>query len=135
MIVTLGRQKSRELVLEILFSLEFHSDQPGLLISLIMKEHKVTKKIAATALEQALAVLQEKSALDNMIRNVSKEFDLQRIHLVERNILRLIFSELFLQKTLPKEIAIAEAKRLARKFSTKEAASFVHGMIDAELKR
>ena len=49
----------------------------------------------------------------------------------ERNILRLAIFELMLEQQLPESVVFAEAKRLARKFSTKEAAGLIHALLGA----
>jgi transcription antitermination protein NusB len=146
--VSLPQQKNRELVFEVLYSLHFHgegqSDQEGgdsksmnqnELCLLLMQEHKVTKKNATFAIAQANAILKEMQHLDALIQKVSHSYDLKRIHFVERAILRLALYELFIEKKNPPEIVIAEAKRLARKFTNEEAQGFVHALIDALIKQ
>ena len=132
--MALPQQKIRELVFEILYSYGFHSSDANELCSLIMTEHKVSRKNALDAVNKALLILQGQAALDVMIKRVSHSYDLERIHSVERTILRLALYELFVEKKNPKEVVIAEAKRLARKFTSQDAQGFVHALIDALIK-
>lgn len=131
--MALPQQKQRELVFEILFSLEFHEQSDRELISFIMSEHKVTKKYAVAALEKAKKISEEKERLDSWIQKVSHSYAIDRIQTVERTILRLALFELFTEK-LPLEVAISEAKRLSRKFTSHDAQAFIHALIDAVLK-
>lgn len=132
--MSLAWQKRREIILEVLFSFEFQKGDEKEIILLLMQEHKVSKKNAFEAYAAASEIFLKKECLDASISQISHSFDISRIHLVERNILRLAFWELFFEKKLPKEIIISEAKRLGSKFATKEAASFIHGLIDGLLK-
>ncbi|MCP5470012.1 MAG: transcription antitermination protein NusB [Chlamydiales bacterium] len=70
--------------------------------------------------------------LDEKIGNASEAYAIERIDLLDKNILRLALFEL-LENTLPRQVVISEALRLARKFSTPEAGSFIHAVLDATL--
>ena len=69
--------------------------------------------------------------IDPMIQKVSNEYVLERIALVERNIIRLAIHEMLISKDVPPKVVIAEAIRLARKFATPEAANYVNAILDA----
>lgn len=133
--MVLSQQKFRELVFEALYSFDFHQGDRAELCEFLMREHKMTKKNVQLALDKALSIYEAKEKIDLMIQSVSHSYDLNRIHVVERTILRLGLYELFISKENPCEIVIAEAKRLARKFTNEEAQAFVHALIDALMKR
>lgn len=133
--MTLPQQKNRELVFEILYSYEFHESSADELCSFIMREHKISKKNVLASMAKADLIQKEKESLDALIREVSHSYDLKRIHSIERNILRLAFFELFIEKKNEIRVVIAEALRLARKFTTPEAQGFILALIDAAIKR
>ena len=132
--MSLPQQKNRELVFEILYSYQFHEGDSEDLCRLLMREHKVSKKNALNAVVKANLVAQEIKTIDALIQKVSHSYDLKRIHGIEKAILRLALFELFIEKKNPPEIVIAEAKRLARKFTSDDAQGFVHALIDALIK-
>ena len=67
-----------------------------------------------------------------MIAKTSHAYEFERIQTVERNILRLAVFEIFFDNgTVPPKVALAEAMRLARKFSTYESTSFINAILDA----
>jgi N utilization substance protein B len=70
---------------------------------------------------------------DGLIARHAKHWDLSRLALVDRNILRLAVCELRGEKTPPK-VVITEAIHLAREFSTAESPRFVNGVLDAVMK-
>jgi len=130
--VALQAQKRRELVFQALFALEFQEKfLEKEVLSLLMKEHKVSKRNVEEIIREAKEIFIKKEELDKKIREVSHSFDITRINVVEKTILRLSLWELLFQQVIPEEIVISEAKRIAKKFATEDAARFVHGIIDA----
>jgi transcription antitermination protein NusB len=129
--VALAARKKRELIFEVLFSFEWGEGEDPELILFLMKEHKISKKNALEIISQAKKINALKVEIDKMISSVCHSYEVKRIETVERVTLRLAFFELLYEKNIPCEVIISEAKRLSRKFATKEAASFVHGIIDA----
>lgn len=124
-------QKFREIVFQLVYINDFHENEPDALTPILMHELKTTKKNISDAYSRAQLVLKHRDEIDSMIRKVSTSYDIHRIHSVERNVLRLSVFELFIEKELPPRVVLSEAKRLARKFGTKEAATFVHALLDA----
>lgn len=70
------------------------------------------------------------SAIDEELQSASKNWRLERMSTVDRNILRLATSELVYDETIPTKVVINEAIELAKRFGTAESASFVNGILD-----
>ena len=70
---------------------------------------------------------------DRVLARHAKHWDLPRLALVDRNILRLAVCELRGGVTPPK-VVISEAIRLAKEFSTAESPRFINGVLDAVMK-
>ncbi len=128
--MALPPQKNRELVLQILFGLDVVPEQREFFIEFMMKELKVTKKNVQIAFERALKILFACPLIDEKIKNASTSFAFPRIQSVEKNILRLCLFEFLEDPTMSISVLIAEAKRLAKKFSNDEAAKFVQAILD-----
>ncbi len=73
---------------------------------------------------------QEQEFLDALITRRSEHWKLERMPIVDRNILRLAAYELLRTET-PAAVVIDEAIELARRFSGDESARFVNGVLDA----
>jgi transcription antitermination protein NusB len=73
---------------------------------------------------------EDRTECDRLLARHARHWDLNRLALVDRNILRLAAHELRLAKAPPK-VVITEAIRLAREFSTAESPRFVNGVLDA----
>ena len=68
--------------------------------------------------------------IDRTIEAKSEHWRLQRMPVVDRNILRLAIYELS-QQAVPAPIVIDEALELARQFSSDESLPFINGVLDA----
>lgn len=74
--------------------------------------------------------LKDRAACDAMLVKHARHWDLSRLAMVDRNILRLAVQELRVGKT-PFKVVISEALRLAQEFSTAESPRFINGVLDA----
>lgn len=131
----LSPQKFRETVLLILFSKDFHDSDEQQLAVVVDEELKVGKGAVAEAQSKVYDILQHLIEIDAAIAKSSISYDFHRIGRVEKNILRLALYELKHEKICSKSVVIAEAKRLAKKFSTPESAVFCQAMVDALAKQ
>lgn len=128
-------QKMREIIFQLLFSLCNGSENPDEVINLLSKELEVSKKHVFEAYNKVKALLQNLDKIDDEISVISTSYTFDRIHNVEKNILRLGIYELLFDSSIPNKVAIAEGLRLARKFSTPESAAFINAVLDGILKR
>lgn len=128
--VSIPAQKFREAVFQMLYSYDIGRTAEKNAVELLVKELSITKKTAVIAWEKMLLVCSHLSKIDEMIARTSQSYSFDRIQSVERNVLRLGIYELFFDEGIPAKVALSEALRLARKFSTKESASFVNAILD-----
>jgi len=68
--------------------------------------------------------------VDEIIQSVSRNWRLERMSRVDRNILRLSTCELKYTPEVPVKVAINEAVELAKRFGTAESPAFVNGLLD-----
>jgi N utilization substance protein B len=69
--------------------------------------------------------------IDSIIQGHTKNWRLNRMAAVDRNILRLAVFEFLSGSRTPETVVINEALEIARKFSTQESALFVNGILDS----
>lgn len=127
-------QKLRELMFLLLFSTDSHASDIDDLFETVSHELKVGKKQVEHAWNRVEALLKLLPDIDAEITAVSTSYDFHRIQKVELAVLRLSCYELVFEKKLAVPIIIAEAKRIAKKFATPDAASFCQALIDAMVK-
>lgn len=130
----LPRQKQREIVFQILYSKGFASDEEEALVAFLMEHFKTTKKNCLMALEEAQKIEEKKTKLDALITKSLKDYTLERVGSVELALLRTLLFEVLFEKNIEIGVAVAEADRLARKFSHEAAGQFVVAVIHEAVK-
>ena len=84
--------------------------------------------------ELARGTVANAEQIDKQIQANSEHWRLERMAVVDRNILRLAIYELS-QQSVPAPVIIDEAIELARQFSNQESLSFINGVLDAVYKQ
>jgi len=124
------RRKARECALQILFQLEFAAED----LSEILKDYWSQQKVSAEIKEYSewlvKGIWEHRLEIDRVIQQASKNWRLERMATVDRNILRIGVFEMLFEKNLEVPIVIDEAIEIAKKFSGQEAAVFVNGLLD-----
>ena len=69
--------------------------------------------------------------IDKLIQERLKNWDISRLAIIDRIILRMSASEMFFIDEVPPKVSIAEGVEIAKVFSTKDSSSFVNGILDA----
>ena len=88
--------------------------------------------------ELVRGVSARRDELDEILANLSRNWRLERIALVERNVIRLALYELKYVEPVPVNVVLNEAVELAKRYGTAEGAAFVNGLLDravGELRR
>src|SRR5271168_3910624 len=75
-------------------------------------------------------VLEHRPELDARIKQHAENWDLHRMAVVDRNVLRLAIYEMLFRDDIPPIVSINEAVDIAKKFSTKDSGKFVNGILD-----
>jgi N utilization substance protein B len=88
---------------------------------------EAARAFARELLEGTLGHLTE---VDALISEHAERWRLERMAMVDRNVLRLAVYELLYEDT-PSKVVINEALEVTKKFSTDEAVQFVNGILDA----
>lgn len=76
------------------------------------------------------AATERTKEIDELIAGASKNWRIERMSRVDRNILRLGASELLAFADVPVKVVINEAVELAKRFGTAESSAFVNGVLD-----
>lgn len=73
-------------------------------------------------------------AIDELIRRFAENWRLERMPIIDRNILRLAVYEMLYESSVPKVVIVDEAIELAKKFGSENSGRFVNGLLDGVLK-
>lgn len=129
--MSIPQQKFREVIFQLLFCYDLASPNPQDMENLLTKELSISRKTVREAQEKVDKIQVLLKKIDDLIISASTSYTFSRIQKVELNILRLGIYELLFDDEIPQKVAIAEAIRLAKKFSTRESASFINAVLDS----
>ena len=127
-----SRRDLRERAFQALMSLEYDGDivEACRFAYLHDKEEEEQVELPIFLLNLVNGVMQSKSELDDKITQYLKSgWTLDRLTLVEKNILRLGLYELLEYDETPQLVAVNEAIELAKKFSDEKSSKFINGML------
>ena len=75
-------------------------------------------------------VVEYRAVIDKQIREVAKNWTLERMATVDLSILRICTYELLYLPDVPVRVAINEAIEISKRYGTKESPSFINGLLD-----
>ena len=74
-----------------------------------------------------------KRKIDELIATYAQGWAMDRMPVLDRNILRLSIFELLWSKSVPEAVAISEALELATNFSTEDSSKYINGVLSKVL--
>ena len=125
------RRKARELALQFLYQLELRGDgDPASSSEEFWSRHPVDPEARAFAETLVRGTKLHQGKIDELITQYAENWDLDRMAVVDRNILRVGIFELLWTADIPPKVAINEAIEVAKKFSTQDSSRFINGILD-----
>jgi N utilization substance protein B len=127
------RRKARECALQMLFAADVSKTSGDVLTDAYWNEIGETEadeSLRVFSSRLALGALDKLEAVDERIKTRAEHWRIERMAIVDRNVLRLAVYE-FLFEDTPHTVVINEALEIARRFSTFEATQFINGILDA----
>ena len=103
-------------------------------LDFVLQEFAVQPSAIDYARELASGVWEYRENLDALIQRESTEWEVPRMAVVDRNILRLAVYEMFILNEVPDRVAINEAVELAKRFGGPESGKFVNGILGSLIK-
>jgi N utilization substance protein B len=127
------RHKARECALQMLFAADVvHEREAATLTDTYwhnLGDTTIDDKTREFANDLVRGTIERISDIDDRIRTRAEHWRIERMAIVDRNVLRLAVYE-FLYQDTPNNVAINEALEIARKFSSFEATQFINGILD-----
>ena len=127
-----NRRIVREKVLQILYAFEMNNDSLQLLVSDILREvtDESDKFFAEELIRKVLSNIEE---LDTRIIQRVTNWEMNRIALIDKILLRMGICELLHFPDIPPKVSINESIEIAKEYSTSGSAKFINGILDAVL--
>lgn len=128
-----ARRKARECALQMLFAADVAKTSGTFLARSYwddLGEANLDESTREFADNLTLGTLREVETVDARIKTRAEHWRIERMAIVDRNVLRLAVYEFLFTET-PHTVVINEALEIARRFSTFEATQFINGILDA----
>ena len=77
-----------------------------------------------------LGIVKHSKEIDHLIEQFSENWRIDRMSIIDRNILRIAIFELLYCEDIPPKVTINEAIDLGKRFGSEESGSFVNGLLD-----
>jgi transcription antitermination factor NusB len=127
------RTLARECALQILYQLDITNEVTESALDNYWSNHSEEsqdddlKKFASSLVK---GVIDNKTEIDKRIAEYATNWQLKRMAVVDRNIMRMGCFELMHCDDIPPKVSINEAVELAKKFSGAESGKFVNAILD-----
>jgi N utilization substance protein B len=129
--VVFKRRLVRERVLQMLYAYELSGNSPEFILSDLFSEFKSDEENYEFGKSLFLNVIKHVDELDKIIASKVKNWEVDRLALIDKIVLRMGVCELKYYPEIPPKVTINEAIELAKKFSTEKSSKFVNGVLDA----
>jgi N utilization substance protein B len=130
-----ARSKARSWALQVLYAWESRGfDTPARnILNDFEQERSISDDSREYMRELVESVAEHRGEIDGQLDQSLTNWRLERLSVIDRNILRLAAAEMLYGKTddVPAAVAIQEAIVLAEKYGTQESPRFVNGVLDA----
>lgn len=129
-----NRREAREAALKSIYAVEVGKNSPQQATKLIIKPSLDNDTESVKFAEKLLlTTVDSSSEHDQLIDNHIKNWDVGRLAIIDKLILRMAISELLFFDDVPTKVSINEAIELAKEYSTRKSGNFVNGILDAIL--
>lgn len=128
------RRRARECALQILYGVDWSGQDPGYASELFWEcfageRPSAYPEIRRACDELVLGVGRERDKIDEELVAASHNWKLERMSVVDRNILRIGAWELLFRPDVPRKVVLNEAIEIAKKYGNLESGSFVNGIL------
>jgi N utilization substance protein B len=130
-----ARRKARELALQMLYQHDMSGNAPEMIVSTfedLQKSKPNTREFATKIFKGTVDNLEK---IDGMIVQQADNWRIERMAVVDRNIIRMSIYEFLYENDTPKLVIIDEAIEIAKRFGTQKSSQFINGILDGILKR
>ncbi|MDD3364472.1 MAG: transcription antitermination factor NusB [Syntrophomonas sp.] len=126
----MSRRKARELAFKVLFQVDQVDADPREAFDYLLKEAPLPEKDSEFAWSLIVGAVDKLEALDANLAQYSKEWTVQRMPSVDRNLLRLASYEILYLEGAQAVVAIDEALEIAKRYSEPASVGFINAILD-----
>ena len=124
------RRSSRELALKFLYQFELNEGDLDEQINLFLERNSSQEDVETFMKELVVSLIDKIEEIDEIIQKFSDHWVLDRMTVIDRNILRIGTCELLLSFSTPPKVVINEAIDIAKKYGNEDSPEFINGILD-----
>jgi len=127
------RTQSREFALQLLYQIDISEEDCELSLDRfwsLSTQDEVEKSVKEFTDSLVRGTIKNLKAIDDEISKYAANWELNRMAVVDRNVLRLATYEIVFCEDIPPKVSINEAVELAKKYSGIQSGKFVNGILD-----
>ena len=128
-----SRHQARERAVQILFQYDIHG-QAGPWLDDFWTQYPLAEELRGFAERLVAGVRDHRKELDTLIGSFATNWKVNRMPIIDRNILRMGCFELLHVPEVPAKVTLNEAIELAKSFGDEEASKFINGILDKVLR-
>lgn len=123
------RRQARVIALQTLYEFDTTQHAPAEVLQRHAEERNLHSRVSEYASELVLGVYDHLAEIDAHIQSAAREWPLQQMARIDKNILRLAIYEILFNNTVPAKAAINEAVELAKTFGSETSSRFINGVL------
>jgi N utilization substance protein B len=127
----MSRRKGRSVAVQILYQLEMNGQDIEQNLPVFWEHHVYDDAIRDFAERIARGVLENRQSIDTLIVDTTKNWSLERIAPIDRNILRAAIYEILYCDDIPYKVTLNEAIELGKKYGSDKSGAFINGVLDS----
>jgi transcription antitermination factor NusB len=125
-----SRTRARQLALQFLYQVDLLGQEKIKDLTGFLQGEEKKGEARTYARHLVEGTLEARESLDGTIQSVAQNWEISRMAVIDRNVLRLATFELLMCDDIPPNVAINEAIELGKRFSTAQSGSFINGILD-----
>ncbi len=124
------RSKAREVALHLLYQIEITKGDYAQAFNSYLENHPQRQEVIGFSQILLEGTVKNIKTIDALIKKYVKNWEIERMAIIDRNILRLACYELYYLDEIPPKVSINEAIELAKRFGDVDSPRFVNGILD-----
>ncbi|HED65596.1 MAG TPA: transcription antitermination factor NusB [Planctomycetes bacterium] len=124
------RTRARELALKFLYQIDLRGPDLVAEAAEFFREEEGDKDAREFALHLVRGTVEHQVEIDGVIREVARNWEIERMAVIDRNVLRMATYEILHRKDIPPKVSINEAIELGKRYSTQNSGGFINGVLD-----
>ena len=126
-----NRSKAREYALQMLYQVDIRRAEPRDIAEQFWQHQEAPEDVRGFAAQLFTGTMERLRDIDPLIADHADNWELKRMAVIDRNILRLSVFELLHIDDVPPKVCINEAIELAKRYGDAESGKFINGILDA----